>query len=278
LVKRKIIEIDRGSCTGCGDCIPACPEGALQVVDGKAVLISDLFCDGLGACVGECPIGAMKVVEREAEPYDERRVMENIVTYGDNTIKAHLVHLRDHSETGYLKEALLVLKEKGLANPLENRIAPNHPHQGGCPGSRMMDMRKKESSGEAHHGRLESELQQWPVQLHLVPPSAPYFKGADLLISADCVPFTYAGFHQDLLKGKALAIACPKLDDIESYSEKLQEIMRINNPKSVTVAIMQVPCCGGLYQMVKGAAATVGYKGLVKGIVIGINGEILKEI
>ncbi len=267
---RKIIEIDESLCDGCANCIPSCPEGALQVIDGKARLISDLFCDGLGACIGECPTGAMKVVEKEAQPYDERKVMENIVRQGANTIKAHLKHLKDHGETAYFNQAIKYLNEKGVKNPLESN-EPAH-HHGGCPGARMMDFSEQKSSGSAN-ANLESELRQWPVQLHLVHPGAPYFRNADILVAADCVPFAYANFHQELLKGKALVIGCPKLDDTDAYKDKIKSIIEMSSPKSFTVAIMEVPCCGGLYHLVKQAVSESGINVPVNKLVIGIDGN-----
>lgn len=269
---RKIIEIEEDLCDGCGNCIPSCPEGALQVIDGKARLVSDLFCDGLGACIGECPTGAMKVVEKEAQPYDERKVMGNIVRQGPNTIKAHLEHLKDHGETTYFSQAVQYLNEKGVKNPLES----NEPtqHNSGCPGARMMDFsdRKKSSSGPAN-ANLDSELRQWPVQLHLVHPGAPYFRNADILVSADCVPFAYANFHQELLKGKALVIGCPKLDDTDAYKDKIKSILEMSSPKSFTVAIMEVPCCGGLYHIVQQAVSESGKNVPVNKLIIGIDGN-----
>lgn len=267
---RKIIEIDEDLCDGCGNCIPSCPEGALQVIDGKARLVSDLFCDGLGACIGECPTGAMKVVEKEAQPYDERKVMENIVRQGPNTIKAHLKHLKDHEESGYLNQAIQYLKEKGMKNPLESN-EPTH-HHSGCPGARMMDFSARKPNQSGSNANLDSELRQWPVQLHLVHPGAPYFRNADILVSADCVPFAYANFHHDLLKGKALVIGCPKLDDTDAYKDKIKSIIEMSSPKSFTVAIMEVPCCGGLYHIVQQAVSESESKVPVNRLVIGIDG------
>ena len=269
---RKIIEINEDLCDGCANCIPGCPEGALQVIEGKARLISDLFCDGLGACIGECPTGAMKVVEKEAQPYDERKVMENIVRQGANTIKAHLKHLKDHGESAYLGQAIQYLNEKGVKNPLESNEQV-HQHSG-CPGSRMIDFSdKKKASSGSPNANLESELRQWPVQLHLVHPGAPYFRNADILVAADCVPFAYANFHQELLKGKALVIGCPKLDDTDAYKDKIRSIIEMSSPKSFTVAIMEVPCCGGLYHIVKEAVSESGSKVPVIKLVIGIDGN-----
>jgi len=257
-MKRKIVKIDEGKCNGCGQCIPNCPEGALQVIDKKARIVSDLFCDGLGACIGHCPEGAIKIIEREAEPYQEKKVMEKIVKQGPNVIKAHLEHLKEHGESGLLEEALDFLKEKGIKNTLEyEEKKPALPC--GCPGSKVMDFKPGKGSEKAGSEAMQdSELRQWPVQLTLVPVNAPYFREADLLVSADCVPFANPNFHKDLLKGRRLVIACPKLDDIGAYREKLTEMLKANDIKNVTVAIMEVPCCYGLYQAVEEAVQGSG--------------------
>ncbi|MFH0859846.1 MAG: 4Fe-4S binding protein [Candidatus Altiarchaeota archaeon] len=271
-MKRKIIEIDERKCTGCGLCIPNCPEGALQIIDGKARLVSDLFCDGLGACIGHCPEGAIEVIEREAEPYDERKVMANIVKQGENTIKAHLEHLRGHNETGYLKQALDYLKEKGIENPLKKGPAHEHQEFKGCPGSRTIDMRGDRPKAQSDV-ELQSELGQWPVQFHLVPVNAPYFDNADLLVAADCVPFAYADFHREFLRGKALLIGCPKLDDAQFYTEKLTQILKGNNIKSISVVNMEVPCCFGLQRLVEEAIKASGKVIPFRQTIISIDGR-----
>ncbi len=272
MVKRKIIEIDEEKCNGCGLCIPDCPEGALQIIDGKARLVSDLFCDGLGACIGSCPRNAIKIIEREAEPYDERKVMERIVKQGKNVIKAHLEHLKEHGEEGYLKEAIDFLKERGIENPMKENAKEELPC--GCPGSRVVDFRDKEEHSSTPRKKQDSELRQWPVQLMLVPPNAPYFDNADLVIAADCVPFAYADFHQDFLKNKSLVIGCPKLDDIEFYKEKLTEILKSNNIRSITLVHMEVPCCFGLRHAVEEAIKASGKKVKTTHKVISIQGKV----
>lgn len=274
-MKRKIIQIDTEKCNGCGVCIPNCPEGALQMIDGKARLISDLFCDGLGACIGECPVGAISTIEREAEAYDERRVMENIVKQGENTIKAHLKHLQGHGEEKLLAIAEAYLREKGL--PVPSLAAPA-PLPCGCPGTLAKSLSPRPAPAAAAAGGAAPEpsaLRQWPVQLKLLNPSAPYFDQADLLISADCVAHAYASFHRDLLAGKILVVFCPKLDsDIDSYVEKLAEIFRRHSIRSVTVARMEVPCCGGTTAIVQEALAKAGQSQKVKVMTVGIDGEI----
>ncbi len=278
-MKRKIIKIDEKKCTGCGLCIPNCPEGALQIIDGKARLISDLFCDGLGACIGHCPEGAITIEEREAEPYDERKVMENIVRQGPNVIKAHLEHLLEHNEKELFKQAVDFLKERNIEIPLDKK-AVHHTMQhagGGCPGSRMIHMKQKEDAAE-ETGTRASQLRQWPVQLHLVSPMAPYFKNADVLLCADCVAYAFGDFHKDFLKGKSLAIACPKLDDgQEVYLEKLKTMIDEAKINTLTVAIMEVPCCMGLFMLAKKAIEEAKRKIPLKQIIVGIEGNIISE-
>jgi len=293
-MKRQIITIDERKCTGCGDCIPGCPEGALQLIDGKARLVSDLFCDGLGACIGHCPTGAMRIETREAEPYDEKRVMrESIIKGGPNVIGAHLVHLRDHGAHDFLREAIECLEEEGIGNPLEHVVeagaaaschqkeqahAPHRHHGGGCPGSRTMDFRSGNGHASATPAEREmpisSELRQWPVQLHLVSPLAPYFEGSDLLLAADCVAFAAGDFHRRLLRGKTLAVACPKLDSgMDVYVEKLAAMIDRARINTITVAIMEVPCCGGLVSIVSEALKRASRKVPVRKRVIGVQGD-----
>ena len=220
MTKRKIVKIDEEKCNGCGLCIPNCAEGALKIIDGKAKLMSDEFCDGLGACLGHCPQDAIKVIEREATAFDEEAV------------KKHLTHQ----------------DEKAPQVPIQENIPC------GCPGSAVQDRRdEKSSQTTVEAGKLQSELRQWPIQLHLVPPTAPYLKNADLLIAADCVPFAYADFHRDFLKDKVLVIGCPKLDDAEFYVEKLANILKSNDIKSITIVNMEVPCCFGLQRITEDA-------------------------
>ncbi len=299
-MKRKIIEIDEELCTGCGSCIPDCPEGALQIIDGKARLVSDLFCDGLGACIGNCPEGAISVIEREAEPYDERAVMETIVPQGTETIRAHLEHLAGHGQTDLYEQAITVLGEKGIPIPEHHAsgmkassAAPGRGHGAaghggggfsGCPGSgaRTIDRSTPRSSIQAGDPRPPvgeapgSELGQWPVQLALLNPGATYFENADLLIAADCTPFAYAGFHQELLRGRILVIFCPKLDqEIEEYVEKLGEILSRHEIRSITVARMEVPCCGGVRHVVDRALERSGKRIPVAERVITIDGRLI---
>ncbi|MFX0069459.1 MAG: ATP-binding protein [Candidatus Hodarchaeota archaeon] len=269
-----MIRIDGEKCDGCSICIPACPEGALQIIDGKARLISDLFCDGLGACIGECPNGAIQVIERDAEPYNERKVMERIVKQGTKVIEAHLQHLKDHNQEDHLNEALAYLKERGIKANLRGKPSDQRTQEfSGCPGSRMMDLRDTERTSSVSPIRQESELRQWPVQLRLVPPTAPYFDNADLAIVADCVPFAYANFHQDLLRGKSIVVGCPKLDDAQFYVQKLAQLFQHSNLKTITVIMMEVPCCLGLNYIVQEALKHSGKNIPIDRMIVGIKGE-----
>lgn len=275
--KRQIIKIDEDKCTGCGECLPNCPEGALQIIDDKARLISDLFCDGLGACIGHCPEGAITTEEREAQPYDERRVMANIVKQGANTIKAHLKHLQDHSQCEYFKQAMDFLKEKGIDVPMkEETKCHDQPLACGCPGSAVKSFAPRQKSGPT--GRVESQLTQWPVQLMLVPTNASFLQNCDLLLAADCTAYAYANLHQDFIKGRVLLVGCPKLDDTDIYVEKLTEIFKHDNIKSVTILHMEVPCCLGLIHITKNALHKAGKTIPVKAITISTRGDIKREI
>ena len=245
MATRKIVKIDEEKCTGCGLCIPNCAEGALKIVDGKAKLITDKFCDGLGACLGHCPEDAITVIEREAEEFDEKAV------------------------------EVFLHKQKEVEPQPEPKPQPVFT---GCPSSMAMHFKVSESGAESVSTKpAVSQLTQWPVQLKLVPINAPYFQDADLLIAADCVPFAYANFHQDFLKGKAVVVGCPKLDDIQFYKEKLTEIFKTNSIKSITVPYMEVPCCFGLVKVTEDAIAASGKNIPFKKIKVGIRGDIKPE-
>lgn len=290
-MKRKILTINEEKCNGCGQCIPNCPEGALQVIDGKVRLISDLFCDGLGACIGNCPEGAIFIEEREAEPYSEEKVMENIIKGGAAVIAAHLEHLTGHGEEKLYSEAISVLDRKGIPVPKKSEAAQSsHESHAGCPGSRHFAIERKGATPSASETsvsasskvtsseRTPSELTQWPVQLHLINPAAPFFKGSDLLLAADCTAFALGSFHGDLLRGHKLAIACPKLDsNTDVYVEKLTTLIDNDGINTLTAVIMEVPCCGGLVMLAQEASKKASRKVPLKRIVIGINGDILKE-
>lgn len=283
-MKRQIITINDDKCTGCGLCIPNCPEGALQIIDGKARLVSDLSCDGLGACIGHCPEGAITTETREAEAYDESTVMENIARQGENVVRAHLKHLAEHGQDEYFREALAYLVDHDIEIPgefLESSCgsaataAPEAPC-GGCPGSRVLTFKADDAPGETVEPKSRpSRLRQWPVQIMLVPPQAPFLKGADLLIAADCVPFAYADFHEKLLAGKVLLVGCPKLDDAQLYRDKLTEMFRGSDIASVTVAHMEVPCCFGMVKLVESAIEQSGKDIPFEARMISVKGEEL---
>jgi len=272
-VKRKIIHIDEDKCNGCGQCIPNCPEGALQVIDGKARLVSELFCDGLGECMGHCPEGAISVEEREAEPYDEKRVMINIIKAGPNTIKAHLKHLKDHGEINLYNQAIEVLNEKNIEipSPEEEKLAC------GCSGTMARSIEKEEPDHSCEcQTSSPSQLRQWPVQLKLINPFAPYLDNADILIAADCCAYAYGNFHQKFIKDKVAIILCPKLDTgIEQYIEKLGLIFKNHNIHSISIVRMEVPCCGGLEKIIEAALQKAGKISMVKVDVLSVDGKIL---
>ena len=278
-MKRKIVKIDEDLCNGCGLCIPNCQEGALQIIDNKARLISDLFCDGLGACLGHCPEDAITIEEREAEPYDERKVMEMILPQGENTIKAHLSHLKDHGEMVYYGQAIEYLKENNVNINLNNSNTMEKKSPCGCPGAQEIDLREEVKEETNFNGKVPSQLRQWPIQMHLVNPHASYFQNADVLIAADCTAFSMGGFHPELLKGKAIGIACPKLDsDMEIYTEKITAMVDESKINTLTVVIMEVPCCGGLLRLTQNAVENAKRKVPIKLLVMGINGDIKEEM
>ena len=269
-MERQIIRIDEEKCDGCGLCAKGCPEGALQMIDGKARLVSEITCDGLGACIGECPQGAITIETREAEPYDERRTLDNLLPMGANTLRAHLKHLRDHGQTAYLEQAVAYLGERGVALPAP---APAQAHA--CPGSAPRTLAPRAAVPQSG---LASQLGQWPVQMHLISPQNPVFRGADLLLAADCVAFALPDFNQKYLPGKKLAIACPKLDsNQEVYLAKLTALIDEAEVNTITVMIMEVPCCGGLLRTAQMAAARAARKVPIKAVVVGVDGEIRQE-
>ena len=272
-MERQIIRIDEEKCDGCGLCTEGCPEGALQMIDGKARLVSEITCDGLGACVGECPQGAIVVETREAAPYDERLTLDHLIPKGANTLKAHLKHLHEHSQTTFLNQALAYLKELGVAIPEYKEKTMNQ----GCPGSAPQNLSRASADPVAQEG-LGSQLTHWPVQLHLISPMNHVFEKADLLIAADCVAFAMADFNQKSLPGKKLAIACPKLDqNQEVYLDKLTALIDEAKVNTISVMIMEVPCCGGLLRMAQTAVQRATRKVPIKAVVVGVNGEIRQE-
>lgn len=257
-MQRDMITIDEALCTGCGQCVPNCPEGAIRMIDGKARVVSATLCDGLGACIGHCPEGAITIERTEAEPYDERTVMKSIVTQGQGTIAAHLEHLKSHGQTDLLNEALEYLREHNMDFGAET------------PGQR--------ETGDVPVESAPSALSHWPIQLHLISPTAPQYERADVVLAADCTAFSYGGFHRDYLSGAALAIACPKLDsDQDAYREKIVALIDEAKINTLTVMIMQVPCCRGLLMTAMRAVEAAERKVPVKCVVVGVQGEILTE-
>jgi NAD-dependent dihydropyrimidine dehydrogenase PreA subunit len=295
-MKRTVIEIDEELCDGCGLCAGGCHESAIQIIDGKARLVGDSLCDGLGACVGECPRGAITVIEREAEAYDEREVIERIAPKGQATLAAHLKHLSDHGQDTWLAQGIAALKEKGIVIPGFESAKPAHAGShafGGCPGSMARSFPSgataqaggppgasaasaARAASPAGAGSLASRLEQWPVQLHLINPRAPYFRGADILVAADCTAFACGAFHQALLAGRRLVIACPKLDSgKEIYVDKIRALVEESGAASITVAIMDVPCCGGLKRIVDEAMAGSSVATPVHTVVVSSQGGAL---
>ena len=242
---RKIIKIDEEKCDGCGLCARACHEGAIDIIDGKARLVRENFCDGFGDCLPNCPTGAITFEEREAPAYDEAAV-KTAKQEGKNMTAEDIMRIEDETERRAAMSEHLAAGGK-------------HP-AGGCPGSRMMRLRQEKASLEetaASGYRPCSRLEQWPCQIKLLPVKAAFFDGAKLLIAADCTAYAYAGMHEDCMKGRVTLIGCPKLDAVD-YTEKLTEIIRENDIRSVTIVRMEVPCCGGLQRAAENALKASG--------------------
>lgn len=253
---RKVVKIDEEKCNGCGLCVPSCAEGAIQIIDGKAKLLADNLCDGLGACLGDCPVDAITIEEREADEFDEALVEEHLKEIG----RAPLHHAAPAAPVA-----------GGCPSARVQSFAA--PAGGGCPSARVMNIDRPVETAAGEAAPRVSRLAQWPIQLHLVPPTAPFFRDADVLLAADCAPFAYADFQEELLKGKALAIACPKLDDTGPYVEKLTAMITQSNIRSLTVVHMEVPCCNGLIFMAKQAIANSGRDIPLETVCIGVRGE-----
>ena len=250
-MKRKIIEINQEKCNGCGLCISACHEGALQLVNGKAVLIGDEYCDGLGDCLPECPTDAITIIEREAAAFDEELVKER-------------------------QKVLQELKEEGN----EKTSAPA-PMPCGCPGTRAQAIKKPvnnlETAKTVDPEERPSQLGQWPCQLNLINPQASYLQEADLLIAADCTAFAYASFHEKFMKDRITLIGCPKLDDNNYYTEKIAQIIKLNNPRSIKLIRMEVPCCSGIVRAVREAMLKAGMVVPYSEVTISVDGKILNQ-
>ncbi len=253
MAKRQMVVIDEDLCTGCGECIPNCAEGALEIVDGKVRVVEEFLCDGLGACLGHCPEGALTVEEREAPEFDEEAVARRL------------------EELGQTAQAAPAPAMSGCPGSLAmtlNRSEIQASPEGGAPG-------ETPGAGDAARDERSSDslLGHWPVQLGLVNPLAPYFRDADLLVAADCAPVAYRMFHEDFLDGRSVVLACPKLDDAQAHLEKLAELFRASRPRSVTVAHMEVPCCFGLVALVRRAAEIAGLEAPVQETVITVSGR-----
>jgi NAD-dependent dihydropyrimidine dehydrogenase PreA subunit len=268
-IKRKIINIDEALCNGCEQCISSCPEKAIQMVDTpdgpKARLVKELYCDGLGACLGNCPTGALTIEEREADAYDDAATLERIKEVAPEMLEAHQQHMAEHADEMH-----------------QPAVSPGFT----CPSAHMLQWEDESKTAMPETAKNDdktpvaaqpSELKQWPVQLHLVPPQAPYFKNADLYVVADCVPFAYGNFHQEFLKGvgKAIVVGCPKLDDTQSYLEKMTQIIAAGQLKNITIVNMEVPCCFGLVRLVEMAVQQADEDVPVKTVTISIRGDKL---
>ncbi|MBP7506697.1 MAG: 4Fe-4S binding protein [Prolixibacteraceae bacterium] len=287
---REIVKINEDLCNGCGLCVPNCHEGALQIIDNKARLISDLMCDGLGACLGHCPEGAITIEKREAQPYNEIEVIKEMVSKGKNTVIAHLKHLREHNETAFLHEGIEYLKSNRnnfsfSFEDVMDEVNENKPESasacktGGCPGSRavVFDL-PNDIKLQDNNTVQKSQLSHWPIQLHLINPVAQNFAKSDLLLAADCSAFSLGNFHSQWLKGKTLVIACPKLDrGTEIYINKIAALIDEAKVNTITVLMMEVPCCGGLLSIVK-EARQMAYRNVpVKSVILSIKGEVLRD-
>ena len=246
---RPIIEIDEEKCTGCGQCVPACAEGALRIVDGKAKLVGEIYCDGLGACLGECPEGALRVIERPAEGFDEQAV-----------------------------EKLLAEKKAAPADlhGIEPAPGPGETLACGCPSSVARSLEPRATEGKGGGGDQPSTLGHWPVKLQLLSPQSPFLKGADLLLLADCAAAAYSNLHPKLLPGKAVALACPKLDDAQAHIDKLAEVLAQAGPRSITVVHMEVPCCKGLGFIAQKAMEKSGVSPKLGRMMISMKGGVLE--
>lgn len=256
MAHRDIIEIDEDLCDGCGDCVSACAEGAIQLIDGKAKLVRDSYCDGLGACIGDCHTGALTIVKRDTEAFDEAAVALHLTKIGRSAHSA-----------------------PAPARPLNVVNSPMAAGGGGCPGSRAQTLQPTPVATDGERPPAASQLRHWPIQLHLVPPTAPFFQGADVLLAADCVPFAVADFHQRFLADHSLAIACPKLDsNQEIYLEKLVAMIDGAGVSSIHVMVMEVPCCSGLVRLVDEARKRASRPVPVKCSVIGTNGGVVREM
>jgi NAD-dependent dihydropyrimidine dehydrogenase PreA subunit len=284
---REIVKINEELCDGCGQCIPNCHEGALQIIDGKARLVSELMCDGLGACLGHCPQGAISIERRQAVEYDEVAVIAQMIKSGKATVLAHLKHLHEHGETVYLKQATDYLKANQdkvpfSINEINEFLYSNNGEKailrGECPGTAAKSFIIPLAGKNFGDENNPSALTHWPVQLHLVNPAASYFQEADLLIAADCTAFAHGDFHRKFLNGKKMVIACPKLDHGKDiYLKKLIHLINESKINTITAVIMEVPCCGGLTHLIQTALSMAERKVPLKVIIISTRGKVISE-
>ena len=277
--KRIIIEIDEDACNGCGACESECPEGALKVIGGKARLVGESLCDGLGACIGRCPKNAISVTERETSDYDEVAVLKGILPLGKDLLAAHFAHLDRHGQDLYLAQAAEYLRTNGLEPPRGfERLRKIEKPQFTKPACRSFSLREPAANAQDLPGTISSpqRSKNWPIQLHLVNPHSPRFEGTNLAIEADCTAFVMGTAHEKILDGRALVIACPKLDhDKDSYLVKLAVLLA--QAASVSVVTMEVPCCAGLLRLVEEARRTAGVDLPLQSLVIGINGGLVSN-
>lgn len=276
-MKRNIIHIDNDLCNGCGKCAESCLEGAIQMIDGKAQLVSELYCDGLGSCISDCPVGAISIEEKDAEQYDEIAVIDRIIDKGEKVIYSHLKHLYKHGQTNYFKQALNYLTSRGISINEED-VKSVEAKKCSCQGGDGMMINRTNTKGEEIIIVNNSKLNNWPIQLHLINPNSHYFKNTDIVLAADCTAFSYNYFQQHFLQNHLLLIACPKLDsNKESYVQKITDLINISTINTITLVIMEVPCCSGLLQIVNKALINAVRKVPIKKIVISIDGVVISE-
>jgi len=268
IVKRKIVEIDEDKCNGCGLCVPNCHEGALKIIDGKARLIKADYCDGLGNCLGHCPQDAITVVEKDVVAFDFAATNKHLKKIG----KPKLEHDPLGNINGQEVKDRKSDERDGNMMHMMHKNSMDSPC--GCPGSAIREFNQESGTSMKSAGTVQkSELTQWPVQLSLIPPNAGFLQGADLLISADCVSVANPNFHSKLLKGRKIVMGCPKLDDVSGYKDKIKTMIELNDLNSITVAVMEVPCCRALYSAVESALDESGKRVTLKKVVIGVDGR-----
>jgi len=266
---RKIVQIDEEKCNGCGLCVPKCHEGAIKILDGKAKLVSDKLCDGLGDCLGECPEGAITIIEREAENFDEQAVQEHLAA----------LDVAEHSEADASVSSSAAPSQNGCPGSRMRSLSPaqesvHEPPAGGCPGARMRLMDSSSGTSPGHHEPGTSQLAHWPIKLELLHPEAPFLRGADLILTADCAPASVPSFNERFLQGKAIALGCPKFGDRDLFTMRLAEILAVSGLERLTVIHMEVPCCSGLIAIARKAFELSKAKVPLETIKIGLDGTV----